>query len=138
MRWSIVTRPQNLLMTTMKHLEKNLETPHTIFFYVHLIHYDFFSSLYENVPKIFVPLFYFVQKVDLSDELASNLRVIQNLPEYFNYTVLILVGLGSVCTLWGLCSCFCCSTSKDKLKISEKIQMNTHYEEVPLNEKLWQ
>ncbi|XP_023313046.1 protein peste-like [Anoplophora glabripennis] len=95
-----------------------------------------YINLYENVPRIYVPMFYFTQRVNLTDELASNLRLIQNLPEYFNYTVLILVGLGSICVLWGLCSCFCCSTSKDKLKISEKIQMNTHCEEVPLNEKL--
>ncbi|KAJ8959905.1 hypothetical protein NQ318_011642 [Aromia moschata] len=94
-------------------------------------------SLYSNVPKVYVPLFYFTQRLNLTDELASSLRLIQNLPEYSNYTSLILVGLGLICILWGLCSLCCCKTTKEKLKIEEKIQRNTQYEEVPLNERIY-
>ncbi|KAJ8920037.1 hypothetical protein NQ315_011687 [Exocentrus adspersus] len=96
-----------------------------------------YINLYENVPKIYVPLFYFVQKVNLTDELAADLRLIQNLPEYSHYTVLISIALGVICVLWTFCSCFCCSAAKGELKIGDKVQMNTHqYEEVPMSEKI--
>lgn len=92
-------------------------------------------NLYENVPKILAPLFYFDQKIELKDELAESLRLIQNIPEYLNYLVLILACLGFVMFMWSICSIFFCK----EVKLKEyHISDNTRNikEEVPLTEKM--
>lgn len=94
--------------------------------------------MFEKVPKVFVPIFYFAQNVLLSDDLAANLRMIQNIPEYLQYTAIILVSLGILSILWAVCSCFFCSRTKDKYRLNDKPKINgtiPYYEEVPLNDK---
>ncbi|XP_060529969.1 uncharacterized protein LOC132704160 [Cylas formicarius] len=91
-------------------------------------------TLYSNVQKTFVPIFYFSQHIELKDELAANLRLIQNLPEYENYTSLVFLSLGTILILWGICSICCCSIAKDKTnrRCEPKVILA---EEVPLSEK---
>ncbi|CAH2012386.1 unnamed protein product [Acanthoscelides obtectus] len=93
--------------------------------------------LYENVPKVYIPLFYFTQTVHLRDELAENLRMIQSMPDYANYLVIILCFLGLISVCWALCSFFCCKDSRQEKTIKiAKINGNTRqYEEVALNDK---
>nr|CAH7721426.1 unnamed protein product [Callosobruchus chinensis] len=94
--------------------------------------------LYEKVPKVFIPLFYFTQTVHLRDELAANLRMIQSMPDYANYLMLILCLLGLISICWALCSFFWCRAKHQEktLKIA-KINGNTHqYEEVALSDRL--
>lgn len=87
--------------------------------------------LYEDVPRMFVPVFFFDQKINLSDELAGNLRMIQNLPEYANYFVLIISSLGIVLILWAACAMFCCC----KNAIAEEKEKQDTVEEIPLKGK---
>ncbi|CAH1112790.1 unnamed protein product [Psylliodes chrysocephalus] len=92
--------------------------------------------LYEKVPKVFLPLFYIKQNVNLKDDIASSLKIIQNFPEYCNYTFYILVGLGCLSIFWAFCSCFWCYTSnKQKFEINGKIATTssaTIRDEIPL------
>lgn len=99
---------------------------------------NLFFRMYENVPRKFMPVFYFSQRVELRDYIADNLRLIQNLPEYSNYAVIILISLGIGSILWSLCSYFCCSRTKDVYQFTNKKKINgtiTSHEEVPLNDK---
>ncbi|XP_050499800.1 protein peste isoform X1 [Diabrotica virgifera virgifera] len=89
--------------------------------------------IYEKVPKLYIPLFYFTQNIPLADDVASSLRLIQNLPEYSNYIFYILLGLGSMSILWALCSCIWCYTSKQTFHVNGKSK-KTH-DEIPLRDK---
>lgn len=92
-------------------------------------------NLYENVPNMMVPLFYFDQVVELKDDLAVNLRLMQSVPEYFNYLVLILICLGCIMLLWSICSIYLCRDVK--MKAAYQISENTRNikEEMPLRTK---
>ncbi|XP_019874051.1 protein peste isoform X2 [Aethina tumida] len=98
-----------------------------------LLQPDDVISLYKNVPKIFMPFFYFDQDVRLKDELAENLRLIQNLPDYSLYLSFILISLGILMVIWAICSMFYCRHTK--------LQSNTQChagEEVPLQNRIKQ
>ncbi|CAH0555938.1 unnamed protein product [Brassicogethes aeneus] len=86
-------------------------------------------SIYNDVPKIFFPIFYFDQDVRMRDELAQNLLMIQNLPEYSNYLIMILMFLGVLNIAWFVCSVFYCR----KTKFPQNTQSG---EEVPLQENV--
>ncbi|CAH1156006.1 unnamed protein product [Phaedon cochleariae] len=90
--------------------------------------------LYKNVPRIFVPIFYFTQSVRLTDEIAVSLRLIQNLPVYSNYFFYVLVGLGCISIVTALCSCFCCSKTED-YAVDDAEQKKTMYQLVPVKER---
>ncbi|GJQ71463.1 putative CD36 family [Trypoxylus dichotomus] len=45
--------------------------------------------LFQNVPKVFVPLFYFDQKITLEDDILDRIRLVQSLPE-----------LAKICSVW--------------------------------------
>ncbi|XP_065155971.1 protein peste-like isoform X2 [Atheta coriaria] len=51
-------------------------------------------SLFSNVPKIMVPIFFFDQVVTMSDELATSVYLIQNLPEIVEHVSYVFVVLG--------------------------------------------
>ncbi|CAG9862240.1 unnamed protein product [Phyllotreta striolata] len=78
-------------------------------------------GFYEKSPKVFLPLFYFTQNIYLKDDIASSLRLIQNFPEYCNYTFYVLIGLGCLTLLWVVCSCCWCRMSNRRtFEINEK------------------
>ncbi|XP_050293736.1 uncharacterized protein LOC126734243 [Anthonomus grandis grandis] len=88
--------------------------------------------LFSKVPKIFVPMFYFSQFVDLDDNLAANLKLLQRLPDLLNYVSLICIGLGLIVIVWGACVIFkVCKPKAPKQKSFEEEFM----EEIPINEK---
>ncbi|KAG5899064.1 hypothetical protein JTB14_028235 [Gonioctena quinquepunctata] len=91
-------------------------------------------SMYEDVPKIYVPLFYFSQVVKMAEETAQGLKMFQALPEYATYLSYVLCGLGTISILWAICSCFCCSATEAEFELDGKTQNNL-YEEVPLREE---
>nr|XP_023016491.1 protein peste-like isoform X2 [Leptinotarsa decemlineata] len=91
--------------------------------------------MYDNVPKMFVPLFYFSQNMKLAEYARSQIRMLQNLPEYSNYLFYVLLSLGSILILWAVCSCICCSRSTDKFELNGKMIKNSLHEEVPLKEQ---
>lgn len=91
-------------------------------------------GLYQGLPKIYVPIFYFAQHVGLSDDLAEKLRLIQSFPEFLQYASLIFGVLGTILVVWAACSILnVCSPSEDKL---DKKLPNALHEEMPLNEKI--
>ncbi|CAG9772833.1 unnamed protein product [Ceutorhynchus assimilis] len=88
-------------------------------------------TMYQDVPKIYVPMFYFSQHVALKDDLAASLRLIQNIPELLNYLSLIFVSLGLIVIVWSAWTIFLvCFQSQSEMKI-----VNKKFEEVPLKEK---
>ncbi|KAK9876973.1 hypothetical protein WA026_016003 [Henosepilachna vigintioctopunctata] len=38
-------------------------------------------SLFDNVPRVFIPIFYFDQKVSIKDHLVTSIKLVQNFPE---------------------------------------------------------
>ncbi|KAL1505376.1 hypothetical protein ABEB36_004959 [Hypothenemus hampei] len=86
-------------------------------------------SLYENVQKIFIPMFYFTQHMELKDELAAKLRQIQNLPDYFNYSVFTFIASGLILILWSACSVFSVFYKRNEL------ENNVYAEAIPFTEK---
>lgn len=87
--------------------------------------------MYSKVPKLFIPLFYFDQSIPATDELASLLIKIQNLPEASNIAVLILVTLGLASLVWAAINMYCWSKKKHKSKLKIH-QNNITVEEIPL------
>ncbi|XP_044271364.1 protein peste-like isoform X1 [Tribolium madens] len=88
-------------------------------------------TMYADVPKLFIPLFYFDQSIPATDELASLLIQIQNLPEVSNIAVLILVTLGLASFVWVVV--MYCWSKKRKHKTELKIPQNSvTVEEIPL------
>ncbi|XP_066252479.1 protein peste-like [Euwallacea similis] len=85
--------------------------------------------LYQDVPKIFFPMFYFTQHLELKDDLAEKLRLIQRLPNYFNYASIGLICLGLTLVVWSAYSIFSVCAS-DKKQVRENC-----YEIVPLSDK---
>jgi hypothetical protein len=88
--------------------------------------------MYEDVPKIFFPLFYFDQNLPATDELASLLVRIQSLPEVSNIAVLILVTLGLASFVWIFVNMYC--WSRRGIQTECKIPQNSNIvEEIPLH-----
>lgn len=86
-------------------------------------------SLYRNMPKIYMPIFYFSQTVELNDDLAIKLRVIQGLPDYLRYSSFFLIVIGIFLTIWAACLMFNFCLPSDIIK-------KDFPEEIPLNEKI--
>ncbi|XP_019763180.2 protein peste isoform X2 [Dendroctonus ponderosae] len=89
-------------------------------------------ALYQDVPKVFIPMFYFAQHIELKDDLAANLRLIQRFPEFLTYASISFMALGIVVIVGTVCSMLkvCSSTEGSIKKITEKF-----YEEIPFQEK---
>lgn len=83
--------------------------------------YDLFIRMYSNVPKIYIPIFYFSQHVELQDDLAGKLRMIQNVPDYLNYACIAFITLGLILIVWSSYSIFSVCTSQ-KNKKEEKYE----------------
>lgn len=80
--------------------------------------------MYSNVPKIYIPIFYFSQHVELPDDLAEKLRMIQNVPDYLNYACIAFITLGLILIVWSSYSIFSVCTShknKNKEKYEEEM-----------------
>ncbi|XP_068897610.1 protein peste-like isoform X1 [Tenebrio molitor] len=91
-----------------------------------------YITMYEDVPKIFFPLFYFDQNLPATDELASLLVRIQSLPEVSNIAVLILVTLGLASFVWIFVNMYC--WSRRGIQTECKIPQNSNIvEEIPLH-----
>ncbi|XP_030757713.1 protein croquemort-like [Sitophilus oryzae] len=86
-------------------------------------------SLYRNMPKIYMPIFYFSQTVELNDDLAIKLRVIQGLPDYLRYSSFFLIVIGIFLTIWAACLMLNFCLPSDIIK-------KYFPEEIPLNEKI--
>ncbi|KAF7273084.1 hypothetical protein GWI33_014178 [Rhynchophorus ferrugineus] len=85
--------------------------------------------LYRNMPKIFIPVFYLAQTIELKDDLAFNLRIIQGFPDYLRYSSFFFIMSGVSLIVWVVCLLFnFCQPTK-------VIKKNFH-EELPLNEKI--
>lgn len=96
--------------------------------------------LFNKVPRIFLPIFYIIHKVELSDEIAAGLRLIQNLPIYSYYLSGILVSLGCICVFGVIISYFCRCKISHLAKMGMKreripVKKIIIYEQVPLKEK---
>ncbi|XP_057664273.1 protein peste-like isoform X1 [Diorhabda carinulata] len=96
--------------------------------------------LYNKVPRIFLPIFYIVHKVELSDEIAAGLRLIQNLPTYSYYMSYTLISTGLICIFGVIVLLFCRykASNLTKMKINREIipvKKIIIYEQVPLKEK---
>ncbi|XP_028137286.1 protein croquemort isoform X2 [Diabrotica virgifera virgifera] len=92
-------------------------------------------SLYDKLPKIFMPVFHITHKAELTDEIASGLRMLQSLPEYCNYFFYATLLLGCFCISFALFSLFCCNKDKEKNKYDIHPVKTSLYEQVPMNEK---
>lgn len=68
--------------------------------------------MYSNVPKIYIPIFYFTQYVGLEDDRAGQLRMIQNVPDYLNYACIAFICLGLILIVWSSYSIFSVCTSQ--------------------------
>lgn len=88
-----------------------------------------FCSMFEDVPRIFFPVLYFTQTVPMTDELASEIALLQNLPQISNIFCLSIVILGALLASWAVLSYICCRTKKynNEYKVPHNPQ-----EEVPL------
>lgn len=77
-------------------------------------------------------MFYFAQHIELKNDLAANLRLIQRFPQFLTYASISFIALGNVLIVGTVCSMFkgCSSTHGSIKKITEKL-----YEEIPFQDK---
>lgn len=87
--------------------------------------------MYRDVPKVYIPIFYFDQKISLKDDLATILIIIQNLPDISTIASLILGGLGVMSFFW-LGLKVSCSNPNAREQTKNKLPQNIS-ESVPLN-----
>ncbi|KAJ3643123.1 hypothetical protein Zmor_025854 [Zophobas morio] len=93
-----------------------------------------YITMYEKVPKLVFPVFYFDQNLPATDDLASILIQIQSLPDVSNIAVLILLTLGLASIVWILINMYCWSKKKKEIQTQCKIPQNTvTVEEIPLH-----
>lgn len=84
--------------------------------------------MFEDVPKIFFPVLYFTQTVPMTDELASEIMLLQNLPHISNIFCISAIVLGVLLICWAGLSYMCCRIKKyNEYKVPHNPQ-----EEVPL------
>lgn len=76
-----------------------------------------FHSLYQDVPKVFFPIFYTENLVTIQDKYVFPLKIFRSTPAIFSGTAVFLIVLGSACILY-----VCLSLSK---KSSAKKVKNT-------------
>ncbi|KAL3269239.1 hypothetical protein HHI36_008320 [Cryptolaemus montrouzieri] len=67
--------------------------------------------LFENVQKVFIPIFYFDQKIPIKDHLVTSIKLLQHFPEIctgVSVTLMIaavIILLGLFVHLYFNCSC---------------------------------
>ncbi|KAJ6649883.1 Protein croquemort [Pseudolycoriella hygida] len=59
-------------------------------------------AIYENLPEIMVPMFWFSQNVALDEKLAEQARLAVNLPSYGVYAAYGIAGLGAILLIVGI------------------------------------
>lgn len=86
--------------------------------------------MYENVPKIYVPIFFIDQVVLVNDELAPKIMLLQNLPNLNVKMAIGVIAVGAILTFVTVLLMVCRNEAKDEEKEKEKKDIS---EEVPLN-----
>lgn len=88
--------------------------------------------MFENVPTVYMPLFYIDQVVPVSDELAPTLILIQDLPDISQKMAIITTITGGIFTFLAIILLIMYSSnSKKESEKDSKFQPNQ--ENVPLN-----
>lgn len=69
--------------------------------------YAEYVSLYENVPRIFMPVFWVESKFSMDSDKANQLKYGLNIPQFAQIFGVLLVSLGIFITIYRYCKEMC-------------------------------
>lgn len=92
--------------------------------------------MFEEVPTIYVPLFYIDQVVPVTDDLAPKIVLIQDLPDISQKMALIMTITGGVFTFLAILFIIYANNTKEQLK-KDVTKIQHTLEDVPLNKIGW-
>lgn len=92
--------------------------------------------MFEDVPTVFVPIFYLDQVVLVTDDLAPKIILIQDLPDISQKTAVLMTIIGGVFTLLAILLIIFKNNTKQQLE-KDVSKLQHTLEDVPLNKISW-